>query len=116
MTGGRSSYAGAGVDIDAGDRAVELMKNKVARAGPPEVVGGLGGFAGLLHDGAEFCRRCLPAQLVEHENADRRGQVVADGVDDHAGRSRDGVQRRRHALRSGGTHAPTRIARGGIGP
>jgi phosphoribosylformylglycinamidine cyclo-ligase len=45
---GRSSYAGSGVDIDAGDRAVELMKNKVARAGRPEVVGGLGGFAGLF--------------------------------------------------------------------
>ena len=44
----RSSYAAAGVDIDAGDRAVELMKSKVARAGRPEVVGGLGGFAGLF--------------------------------------------------------------------
>src|SRR4051794_23663864 len=44
----RSSYAAAGVDIDAGDRAVELMRNKVARAGRPEVVGGLGGFAGLF--------------------------------------------------------------------
>jgi phosphoribosylformylglycinamidine cyclo-ligase len=43
-----SSYAGAGVDIDAGDRAVELLKDKVARAGRPEVVGGLGGFAGLF--------------------------------------------------------------------
>jgi phosphoribosylformylglycinamidine cyclo-ligase len=43
-----SSYAGAGVDIDAGDRAVELMKSKVAKAGRPEVVGGLGGFAGLF--------------------------------------------------------------------
>jgi phosphoribosylformylglycinamidine cyclo-ligase len=45
---GSSSYAAAGVDIDAGDRAVELMKSKVARAGRPEVVGGLGGFAGLF--------------------------------------------------------------------
>ena len=44
----RSSYAAAGVDIDAGDRAVELMKSKVARATRPEVVGGLGGFAGLF--------------------------------------------------------------------
>ncbi|MFP5218232.1 MAG: phosphoribosylformylglycinamidine cyclo-ligase [Actinomycetes bacterium] len=43
-----SSYADAGVDIDAGDRAVELMKGKVARATRPEVVGGLGGFAGLF--------------------------------------------------------------------
>jgi phosphoribosylformylglycinamidine cyclo-ligase len=48
MSGGRSSYAGAGVDIDAGDRAVELMKGKIAGAGRPEVVGGLGGFAGLF--------------------------------------------------------------------
>ena len=48
MTETRSSYAAAGVDIDAGDRAVELMKSKVARAGRPEVVGGLGGFAGLF--------------------------------------------------------------------
>ena len=43
-----SSYAAAGVDIEAGDRAVELMKAGVARAGRPEVVGGLGGFAGLF--------------------------------------------------------------------
>ena len=44
----RSSYAAAGVDIDAGDRAVELMKGRIARASRPEVVGGLGGFAGLF--------------------------------------------------------------------
>ncbi|MDP3713350.1 MAG: phosphoribosylformylglycinamidine cyclo-ligase [Mycobacteriales bacterium] len=43
-----ASYAGAGVDIEAGDRAVELMKSKVARATRPEVIGGLGGFAGLF--------------------------------------------------------------------
>jgi phosphoribosylformylglycinamidine cyclo-ligase len=43
-----ASYAGAGVSIEAGDRAVELMKAWVAKAGRPEVVGGLGGFAGLF--------------------------------------------------------------------
>jgi phosphoribosylformylglycinamidine cyclo-ligase len=43
-----SSYADAGVDIDAANRAVELMKESVARASRPEVVGGLGGFAGLF--------------------------------------------------------------------
>ena len=43
-----SSYAGAGVSIEAGDRAVELMKAWVAKTGRPEVVGGLGGFAGLF--------------------------------------------------------------------
>jgi phosphoribosylformylglycinamidine cyclo-ligase len=42
------TYAGAGVDVEAGDRAVELMKSWVARTRRPEVVGGLGGFAGLF--------------------------------------------------------------------
>ncbi|WUD74547.1 phosphoribosylformylglycinamidine cyclo-ligase [Streptomyces sp. NBC_00510] len=43
-----ASYAAAGVDIEAGDRAVELMKEWVGKATRPEVVGGLGGFAGLF--------------------------------------------------------------------
>lgn len=42
------SYAAAGVDIEAGDRAVELMKSAVKRTVRPEVRGGLGGFAGLF--------------------------------------------------------------------
>ncbi|WP_112465784.1 phosphoribosylformylglycinamidine cyclo-ligase [Streptomyces triticisoli] len=43
-----ASYASAGVDIEAGDRAVELMKEWVKKARRPEVLGGLGGFAGLF--------------------------------------------------------------------
>ncbi|MFF4157086.1 phosphoribosylformylglycinamidine cyclo-ligase [Streptomyces sp. NPDC001678] len=43
-----ASYAAAGVDIEAGDLAVELMKEWVRKATRPEVVGGLGGFAGLF--------------------------------------------------------------------
>lgn len=43
-----STYAAAGVDIEAGDRAVELMKEWVKKASRPEVVGDLGGFAGLF--------------------------------------------------------------------
>ena len=42
------AYAAAGVDIEAGDRAVELMKASVARTHRPEVLGGLGGFAGFF--------------------------------------------------------------------
>ncbi len=53
MTGGGpgsdpSSYAAAGVSIEAGDRAVALMKQWVDKARRPEVVGGIGGFAGLF--------------------------------------------------------------------
>ncbi|TXS76904.1 phosphoribosylformylglycinamidine cyclo-ligase [Streptomyces sp. me109] len=43
-----ASYAAAGVDIEAGDRAVELMKEWVRKTQRPEVLGGLGGFAGLF--------------------------------------------------------------------
>ena len=42
------TYAAAGVDIEAGDRAVELMKEWVAKTRRPESVGGIGGFAGLF--------------------------------------------------------------------
>ena len=42
------TYADAGVSIHAGDRAVELLKSKVKRTTRPEVMGDLGGFAGLF--------------------------------------------------------------------
>ena len=43
-----TSYADSGVSIEAGDRAVELMKQWVDKSRRPEVVGGIGGFAGLF--------------------------------------------------------------------
>ncbi len=43
-----SSYRDAGVDIAAGERAVDLMRASIARTSGPEVIGGLGGFAGLF--------------------------------------------------------------------
>ena len=41
-------YKSAGVDIEAGYRAVELMKEHVKRTFRPEVLGGLGGFSGAF--------------------------------------------------------------------
>ena len=41
-------YKNAGVDIEAGYKAVELMKEHVARTKRSEVLGGLGGFAGAF--------------------------------------------------------------------
>ncbi|NNH03488.1 phosphoribosylformylglycinamidine cyclo-ligase [Microbacterium ulmi] len=41
-------YTEAGVDTAAGDLAVELMKSAVRRTHGPEVLGGVGGFAGLF--------------------------------------------------------------------
>ncbi len=43
-----ATYAEAGVSIHAGDQAVELLKTKVKGTWRPEVVGDLGGFAGLF--------------------------------------------------------------------
>jgi len=53
---GGLTYAAAGVDIDAADRAVDAMRGLVASTRRPEVVGGIGGFGGLF---------ALPAGYVE---------------------------------------------------
>ncbi|MDI6711368.1 MAG: phosphoribosylformylglycinamidine cyclo-ligase [Bacillota bacterium] len=42
------TYAGAGVDIQAANRAVELIREAVRRTARPEVLGDLGGFGGLF--------------------------------------------------------------------
>ncbi|HAT1180708.1 phosphoribosylformylglycinamidine cyclo-ligase [Corynebacterium striatum] len=43
-----NTYAAAGVSIEEGDRAVTLFAPHAKRASRPEVMGGLGGFAGLF--------------------------------------------------------------------
>ena len=48
MSENASIYAQSGVDTEAGDLAVELMKSAVSRTHGPEVIGGVGGFAGLF--------------------------------------------------------------------
>jgi phosphoribosylformylglycinamidine cyclo-ligase len=44
----RSAYRNSGVDVDAGDRAVELMRKHVDSTRRPESIGGLGGFGGAF--------------------------------------------------------------------
>ena len=44
----RSAYAAAGVDVDAGEQAVEMMRAAVERTRRPEVLGGLGGFGSAV--------------------------------------------------------------------
>jgi phosphoribosylformylglycinamidine cyclo-ligase len=46
--GAWEAYRASGVDIDAGERAVELMRSAVAATRRPEVIGGLGGFASAM--------------------------------------------------------------------
>ena len=44
----RRAYAASGVDVEAGERAVELMRDAVASTHRPEVLGGLGAFAAAV--------------------------------------------------------------------
>jgi phosphoribosylformylglycinamidine cyclo-ligase len=46
--GAWEAYREAGVDIDAGEKAVELMRSAVEATRRPEVLGGLGGFASAM--------------------------------------------------------------------
>ena len=44
----KSEYAAAGVDIDAGNQAIELMKAAVKSTYGPQVLGGIGSFGGMF--------------------------------------------------------------------
>jgi phosphoribosylformylglycinamidine cyclo-ligase len=61
-----ASYAGSGVDIEAGDRAVDLMRAAVEKTARTEVVGSIGGFAGLFDvSGLARMRRPLLATSTD---------------------------------------------------
>lgn len=58
-------YKKAGVDIEAGYKSVELMKEHVKRTMREEVLGGLGGFSGafsLKRSKRWKIRYCCPEQ------------------------------------------------------
>jgi phosphoribosylformylglycinamidine cyclo-ligase len=48
--GSRAAYTAAGVDVAAGERSVELLRERIARAGAAgaDLMGGLGGFGAAL--------------------------------------------------------------------
>ena len=58
---GSLTYKDAGVDIDAGNRLVELIKPAVGRTVRPEVLGGLGGFGGLFRVPEDYRQPVLVA-------------------------------------------------------
>ena len=85
MTGssgpGGSTYAAAGVDIEAGDRAVELMREWVAKARRREVIGGLGGFAGLF-DASVLARMDHPVLATSTDGVGTK-VAIAQALDRH---------------------------------
>ncbi|MFJ1706755.1 phosphoribosylformylglycinamidine cyclo-ligase [Kitasatospora sp. NPDC088346] len=83
MTSNQSgaTYAAAGVDIEAGDRAVELMKQWVRKTNRPEVVGGIGGFAGLF-DASAFKRYERPLLASATDGVGTK-VAIAQAMDKH---------------------------------
>ena len=77
---GDFTYAGSGVDIDAGERAVTLMRSAVERTRRPEVVGGLGGFAGLFALDTTRYRRPLIASSTDGVGTKL---AIAQAIDKH---------------------------------
>ena len=75
-----ATYAGSGVDIEAGDRAVQLMKAKVAKATRPEVVGDLGGFAGLF--AVDFTKYTKPLLASSTDGVGTK-LTIAQAMDKH---------------------------------
>src|SRR4051812_46332918 len=76
-----SAYAAAGVDIEAADKAVDLMKVWVAKADRPEVIGTLGGFAGLF-DASALTRYQRPILATSTDGVGTK-VAIAQAMDVH---------------------------------
>jgi phosphoribosylformylglycinamidine cyclo-ligase len=74
-------YAEAGVDTAAGDLAVELMKSAVAKTHGPEVLGGVGGFAGLFD--VSFLRDFAKPLLATSTDGVGTKIAIAQALDKH---------------------------------
>jgi len=77
----KSDYAASGVDIDAGNRAVELMKSAVQSTYGPEVLAGIGAFGGL-YDAASLFQMAHPVLVASTDGVGTKVKLAAQ-----AGRS-----------------------------
>jgi len=74
-------YSQAGVDTAAGDLAVELMKSAVRRTHGAEVLGGVGGFAGLF-DASAFLSYDKPLLATSTDGVGTK-VAIAQAIDKH---------------------------------
>ena len=75
------TYAAAGVDVDAGERAVALMKASVKAAQRPETLGDFGGFAGLF-DASALTKYRKPLLATSTDGVGTK-VAVAQALDRH---------------------------------
>ncbi len=76
-----TTYAAAGVDVEAGDRAVTLMRAAVAATHGPRVLGGTGGFAGL-YDASALTRYRRPLLATSTDGVGTK-VAIAQALDRH---------------------------------
>ncbi len=76
-----NAYAAAGVDTEAGDLAVELMKRAVGATHNDLVVGGLGGFAGMLD--VSFLKSYERPLLATSTDGVGTKVAIAQAIDKH---------------------------------
>ena len=75
------AYAAAGVDTHAGDLAVELMKRAVSATHNGLVVGGLGGFAGMMD--VSFIKNYNKPLLATSTDGVGTKVAIAQAIDKH---------------------------------
>ena len=80
-TSAGNAYAEAGVSIEAADKAIELMKVWVEKAKRPEMIGGLGGFAGLF-DASALTRYKRPLLATSTDGVGTK-VAIAQAMDVH---------------------------------
>ena len=76
-----NAYARAGVDTEAGDLAVELMKRSVAATHSNLVVGGIGGFAGMMD--VSFLKSYERPLLATSTDGVGTKVAIAQAIDKH---------------------------------
>jgi phosphoribosylformylglycinamidine cyclo-ligase len=76
-----NAYAEAGVNIQAADTAIELMKGWIDKARRPEMIGGLGGFAGLF-DASALTRYQRPLLATSTDGVGTK-VAIAQAMDIH---------------------------------
>lgn len=76
-----NAYAASGVDTEAGDLAVELMKRAVGATHNDLVVGGLGGFAGMMD--VSFLKQYDRPLLATSTDGVGTKVAIAQAIDKH---------------------------------
>jgi len=76
ITSGGLSYAATGVSIDAGNRAVDLMRNAVRSTYGPEVLAGIGAFGGL-YDAAALTHMEEPVLVASTDGVGTKVKLAA---------------------------------------